>query len=557
MNQEELKQLQDLCEAAVEGRLTPQTQERLERIVLESAEARRFYVAYLHQHAALQWSTADLTPAPRPAPLDADELAESAPPSVSAPSRTRKRWALKWLGTIAAAMAASLLVVFWLKRPQPGPLEPIARQESPEGAQASEPLDFTVAVLAYAPGAEWADAEAAPRTGTPLPPGWLRLKAGYAQLEFYSGATVILEGPADLQLLSRMEAYCERGKLRVTVPPHAQGFAIRTPKVELVDLGTEFGVQVDEGKGTEIQVFQGKVELYDAGSNRGEMPRDVLSTGQGLLVSEPGETRPVASDPSAFRTARELAAQTEVQMRRRHEQWLADSLSLRKDPSLVAYYSFQAEEAWSRTLLDEAGDREVAHDGAIVGCTWGEGRWPLKQALEFKQVSDRVRVNIPGEFDSITLAAWVRIDGLPNLNNSLLMADGWDPGEVHWQLVSGGMLVLGVQSEPKGKGWHYDAPDVLTPDYFGRWIQLALVYNKDAALVTHYLNGRPVLVQSIPMDIPLRFGETEIGNWNISTLHNSTPVRYFTGAIDELMIFSRALREQEIEGLYTQGQPTK
>jgi hypothetical protein len=32
-------------------------------------------------------------------------------------------------------------------------------------------------------------------------------------------------------------------------------------------------------------------------------------------------------------------------------------------------------------------------------------------------------------------------------------------------------------------------------------------------------------------------------------------VRYFTGGMDELMIFSRALSEAELETLYTQGQP--
>jgi hypothetical protein len=287
------------------------------------------------------------------------------------------------------------------------------------------------------------------------------------------------------------------------------------------------------------------------------VPRDVLTTGQGLLVNDPGAASAVQTDSSAFRTARDLVAQTQAHERRRHEQWLAHSFQLRKDPSLVAYYSFQSEEPWSRTLLDQAGDGngKNPHNGAIVGCTWGEGRWPSKQGLEFKQVSDRVRVNIPGQFDSLTLVAWVRIDSLPNLNNSLLMSDGWEPGDVHWQIVNPGMLVLGVQSEPKGKGWHYDAPDVLTPDYFGRWIQLALIYNKESGLVTHSLNGRPVSVQSIPMDIPLRLDEADIGNWNMSTHRNSTPVRYFTGGMDELMIFSRALSEQELDKLYTQGQP--
>ena len=98
--------------------------------------------------------------------------------------------------------------------------------------------DNTVAVLLGAPGAEWENTGLPTRAGTPLPPGPLRLKSGLAQIEFYSGATVIVQGPAELELLSANSVYCTRGKLRATVPPQAHGFTIRTPKLELVDRGT-------------------------------------------------------------------------------------------------------------------------------------------------------------------------------------------------------------------------------------------------------------------------------------------------------------------------------
>lgn len=557
MDATQFNELQTLCEAAVEGRLTGDSQQRLEQLVLGSDEARRFYVAYLHQHAELQWAAAD----PEWLAAQSSSLAsvsdtldrDPARPSISSrvtPWRKRVPWQWRWVSI--AALAAALLIALWLPQRSPSPLATVVGVDNgPE-----EPLDFTVAVLVHAPDAQWGGDER-PRLGAPLAPGWLRLQAGLAQLEFYSGATVIVEGPAEVQLISRMEAFCARGKLRVTVPPQAHGFAIGTPKLDLVDLGTEFGVHVDERKATEVHVFTGKVELYDAGSNRAVASRKELTTGQGLLVNEQEQSSPLASNPAAFQNARDLVVQSAAQARRRYETWLAASQELRNDPGLVAYYPIQADDAWSRTLSDRAGNAAGGQDGAIVGCTWGEGRWPLKQSLEFKQVSDRVRVSIPGEFESLTLAAWVRIDSLPNLNNSLIMADGWEPGEVHWQIGASGMLILGVQSEPKGKGWHYDAPDVITPDHFGRWTHLAVVYNRDAGLVTHYLNGRPVAVQSIPMDILLRLGDAEIGNWNISTHRNITPVRYFTGGIDEVTVFSRALSEAELEKLYEQGQSVK
>src|SRR5207245_5457643 len=94
----------------------------------------------------------------------------------------------------------------------------VAPQVGPHPDRAAEPTDNTVAVLIRAPGAVWDKSDLPTRTGSPLAPGWLRLKSGYAHLEFYGGATVILEGPADFQLISRNEAYCARGKLRALVP---------------------------------------------------------------------------------------------------------------------------------------------------------------------------------------------------------------------------------------------------------------------------------------------------------------------------------------------------
>ena len=53
------EELQVLCEAVIEGSATPEQLRRLEELVLADAEARRFYVEYLHQHGSLQWSAAE------------------------------------------------------------------------------------------------------------------------------------------------------------------------------------------------------------------------------------------------------------------------------------------------------------------------------------------------------------------------------------------------------------------------------------------------------------------------------------------------------------------
>jgi hypothetical protein len=170
--------------------------------------------------------------------------------------------------------------------------------------------------------------------------------------------------------------------------------------------------------------------------------------------------------------------------------------------------------------------------------------------LEFKSVSDRVRVELPGTFDSLTLMTWVRVDALWPENNSLFMTDGWPEGGIHWQVGEAGKLVLGIKS-PKGvPNGHYHAYDILRPERLGQWIHLAVVYDHQNRHVTHYVDGEPASQDPIVCDQPLRIGNAEIGNWNFASFRVSQPIRFFSGCMDEFLMFSRALSHQEIERLY-------
>ena len=55
---------------------------------------------------------------------------------------------------------------------------------------AAEDVDDTIAVLVQTHRAVWEETGLPTRPGSPLPPGRLMLKSGFAQIEFYSGATV-------------------------------------------------------------------------------------------------------------------------------------------------------------------------------------------------------------------------------------------------------------------------------------------------------------------------------------------------------------------------------
>jgi hypothetical protein len=303
----------------------------------------------------------------------------------------------------------------------------------------------------------------------------------------------------------------------------------------------------------EVQVFEGKIELHDPAARR--KPATALTTGQSVRVENGNRIDPIKLDPTGFPTANEVAAESQKELLRRKKAWADLSATLQKDPSLVAYFPFEIDKARDRTLADRSVGAAKSHDGAIVGSAWGAGRWDGRSGLEFKQVSDRVRFHIKEEVQSITMMAWVRIDGLPNENNSLLMSDGWDPGGLHWQIGADGTLVLGVQSQPKSGG-HYHAPQAITPEHFGQWLHLAVVYDRDKKEVSHWINGaRAAEPWPLQFDIPLRVGAAEIGNWNIAMHRNKSPIRFFSGCMDEFLIFSRALPDVELTRIYTESRP--
>ncbi len=102
-----------------------------------------------------------------------------------------------------------------------------------------------------------------------LAAGRYRLRAGRATLLFFSGVTLTMEGPADVDLLTSDRVFCRRGRLRARVPKGAEGFVIGSPGSAVVDLGTEFALNVADNGTAQVMVFEGQAEaalLDNAGS---------------------------------------------------------------------------------------------------------------------------------------------------------------------------------------------------------------------------------------------------------------------------------------------------
>jgi hypothetical protein len=101
----------------------------------------------------------------------------------------------------------------------------------------------------------------APGEGSVVSSGRLRLRGGRLTLAFFSGVVLTVEGPADLELRAADRVFCHHGKLRARVPRGAEGFTVLTAGYEVVDLGTEFALNLEPGGRARVMLFEGEAAV--------------------------------------------------------------------------------------------------------------------------------------------------------------------------------------------------------------------------------------------------------------------------------------------------------
>ncbi|MBA4186945.1 MAG: hypothetical protein C0467_02900 [Planctomycetaceae bacterium] len=548
------RELDRLLARLVDGIATADEIAALEHILGSNAEARRRYVHYLDLHAELQQESSLSPQAAANASLSRDD-------SDSRDRIRSRRYRMVAVAAVAATLliATGMLIGRQLNRvPRNNAVPELADNGNgaPTSKERTEPTDDSVAMLTQVIDAVW-QMETPPLTGSSLLPGRLRLTTGTIQINFFSGAVVVLEGPADFELVSINRAICRQGRLRGIVPPQARGFTVVAPDTELVDLGTEFGMDIPAAGPTDIHVFNGEVELLPPVAGRAPNRVWKVTAGQTVRIDARGEPDAVAVDPKLFASLDRLKTAEQTHSQNRYQAWRKESTRLRDDPRLLAYYDFEPRTGDTRILHDHIANRTAA-DGTIIGCSWTSGRWPEKSALEFRRSGDRVRCTLPGQFDALTLTAWVRVDALSNNLQGLLLTDGYQVGRPHWQITGEGELRLGIRlpdinSSLKASG--YGSPVVFDSRRLGVWTFVATVYDRRRQRVEHWIDGRLVAQHQLQFDQPLSIGLAEIGNWGVPLPPDRHPIRNLNGRIDEFSIWNVALEPTEIAKLFQAGRP--
>jgi hypothetical protein len=508
-----------LIHAQLDGELTPEQHAQLDALLRDDWQARRLYLELADQHARL---------------LHQPEIATGRLHESSRAPRTRPRY-LHWLAPLAAA---AMLVLALILHQRPA-LQP-------------EATSAGIATLSHTLDAEFEGRTM--RSGDTLQPGLLRLTKGLAQIEFFSGATVLVEGAAELDILSPWEARCVSGRLRVQVPPAAKGFIIHAPEVKLEDLGTEFALNVQDGTSA-VHVFEGEVIAHPFNQSPASLTQGMsFHSDQGTAVA-----------PQDFLPISDLAAQRRQQQTAKFTAWQSWAETQRVDTRLIARYVFQrhADDRWDRLVMNAMEPRVRNRAGGAVGAHWTEGRWPGKDALEFKRPGDRVRMNLDGTYTALTFSCWVKVDAVDKKYSGLLLTDGYDSGEPHWQIHEDGSLMFSIAYAQEAEGEvvtkdnqiYYSKP-VFTADTLGRWHHIAITYEGTSGEVTQYFDGvevgREVSTQHQP-GRSITFGPCEIGNWGLPTSPKNFPIRNLNGSIDEFTIYQSALTKAEVKELFSRG----
>ena len=527
----EILELNELCNALLDGPLAPAQQARLSAQLLASEEARRFYVRCMDQSASLFEY--------------AREMQAEAPDAVRAPRSTRVivRW---WA---AGALAAAALVLAMLR------LADVRGRETDE-ANAGTAAEEFVAQVTGLQGTRWAAPGAALQPGDHLRSGQhLELTAGTAEIMFDCGAQVRLEGPAALDLNSPWDATLRHGTLKARVPSEALGFRISNPSVDVVDLGTEFSMVADRHGMAEVYVVDGTVETTPRDAQGRAQAKSVLRQDQARRFDRSG----AADIPDAPQKIRRMAKWTKMERFLKpvgFVHWSFDEAGGR-----FAHGEVRGLPRAAADIELEGGTAEAA-DGART-----DGRW--QHALSFDGTLG-ARAPLPGLTTEAvrSVAFWVRLPQDAPLSEGTSMVAWTTPGtarsaalpfQIGWN-SDPARGALGALRTEDGRGCTVGS----TPLRDGRWHHIAVVL-----IPAERAGGRIHMKQYVD-------GRLEGATWKHAKKERHERARGATkstgaaldtvwlgrhpggarteggalhGAMDELFIADRALTPREIQHL--------
>jgi hypothetical protein len=288
------KDLWELFRLACDNVGSPADWQHLNALLLESKAVRSSYLAYVELHAELRWLFCDKADAIHCISDDAmvrtslaAEPVSAFPTVTSVPTNLIGRLSQRlhilqypWTFGIASLAVAAGFWTFWAYLIGAGRSDLLSR-----------PHEANV-VATYWTGQ--GDRQSAADEQTLRAGEALKIERGLVHLELKSGATLLVEGPAEWSIEGNNRAALRLGRLIAHVPQRAIGFVLETPATTVVDLGTEFDVTVLKDESTEVEVLKGRVRLYPGPLSsqvlKGAVPTyETLTAGDARRIEKHGD----------------------------------------------------------------------------------------------------------------------------------------------------------------------------------------------------------------------------------------------------------------------------
>ncbi len=412
------------------------------------------------------------------------------------------------------AAVAAMVLLFWM----------LTTSDRQSPVESSTTGTMVAATVDAAWDARW-DQTTPLETGAQLLAGMrFTLEEGIVELTMRRGTTVVLEAPCIVEVHDDNALRLDRGKLTAQVPPSASRFAVHTPVMRIVDLGTEFGVVAEEGGQVEVHVFTGEVVLHSPDAS---LEPKQLSKGQAVRID--GRTRAVQSfeaDESAF--ARSMAQQQRDGMRRHME--------LIRSAAPIAYWRFATlaqgfvpNEMSARYRAVAIGNVRVTnatlHPSIVLG-EGGEG-FMIESITELR------------EADAYAIECW--FNPREAHHGVLLRLVGGFRIELTGDRADGEQPARAVRFIPHPSS---DAVASSTPYEVDQWQHV--VVTKEGSEIRLYLNGHLVQSAKDSRRLPATIHALHLGMDRSARGDTSR----FRGRMDEMAIYRHALSAEQVAQHY-------
>lgn len=195
-------------------------------------------------------------------------------------------------------------------------VEPAAPTIEPQETLPPEPVvKPVVAVIAEAIGVSAEDRERFVIGVELRADDVISLKRGILELTTTAGCDLVLEGPVDATLADVNRVALRRGRVTGLNETEETTLIIDAPNTSVIDVGTEFGVAVNEKQETLVAVYDGSVELAPPGTAAASAAGESMELTAGWEAAIDGSAE-APGQPTRLPHDRAFVRRDEVQLRK-------------------------------------------------------------------------------------------------------------------------------------------------------------------------------------------------------------------------------------------------